>query len=320
MRIAVTGAAGYIGGWLTQVLAERGHEVCTQDVVPGPGVDRVFDLGITPVRRHWLASKRPGVVIHLAALYGRVWGERDMIKTAGINAGLTAELARDVAARGARLMFMSSSEVYGSTASLLRGEILASMPLVPLNMYGLSKKWGEEACRTYAPDGLVITRLNMPYGPAAVFPQSGVVPHHSGRAGNYGYNALHTMLWQAHHSLPITVHRECERSFTWVRDSCTALAMIAESGRDGTWNVCRNDDHIAMSELARRCVALVPGCTSDITEKEPDDQITLRKVLDSDALWKLGWRPEVDLETGLKETLGYVAMFDQEGRWRGDAH
>lgn len=320
MKVLITGAAGYIGGWLVRTLRERGHEVVTQDIMPGPGVDTVFDLKEIDILRPWLAEERPDVVVHLAALYGRVWGERYLVKTAEMNAGLAAEVARQTALAGARLMFMSSSEVYGSTANN-PGPILPRMPLRPLNMYGLSKKWGEEACRLYAPDGLMVTRLNMPYGPAAVLPQPGTVPRFSGRAGPIGYNALHTMLWEAYHGMPITVHRGCTRCFTWAGDTCRGLAVIAESGKSGTWNVNRNDDHITTRELATRCVELVQReCgwrNSSITEQEPDSQITLGKVLDNTELWQLGWRPEVDLEVGMKAALGYVSQFDTEGRWAG---
>jgi nucleoside-diphosphate-sugar epimerase len=314
MRIAVTGAAGYIGGWLEQVLADRGHQVSTQDVRPGAAAQ--FDLHFAEARRQWLDQTRPDTVVHLAAKYGRVWGEQDMQETAGVNAGLTAELARDCAARNTRLMLMSSSEVYGLSAVNLP-TVHEGTVLRPLNMYGLSKKWSEEACRVYAPDGLMIARLNMPYGPAAVLPQPGVIPEFSGRAGMVGYNALHTMLWQAYHGLPITVHKGCTRSFTWVGDSCRGLAMILESGQSGTWNVNRNDEHITVDELARRCMALVPGCTSELTEQVPDSQITLHKSLNSARLQQLGWRPEVDLDEGMIETLAYVSMFDEYGVWRG---
>jgi len=314
MRIAITGAAGYIGGWLVKTFAERGHEVFGQDIQAG--ADMLFDLHDDDARRSWLAYARPDVVIHLAALYGRVWGEKNLQLTVKANVGLTAELARDTAETGARLMFMSSSEVYGKTTDQ-RGDILTSMPLEPLNMYGLSKKWGEEACRLYAPDGLMITRLNMPYGPAAVLPLPGTVPRFSGRTGVIGYNALHTMLWQAHHGLPIIVHKGCMRCFTYVGDTCRGLALIVESGLSGVWNVNRNDQHITTGELASRCMALVPGCRSSLTEILPDSQITLRKMLDSDRLWKMGWRPEKSLDDGMKETLGYVSRFDSEGTWLG---
>lgn len=239
-----------------------------------------------------------------------------MAQTAALNAGMTAELARDCGRMGIRLMYASSSEVYGATASE-PGLILEQVPLRPLNMYGLSKAWGEAACRVYAPDSLQVCRLNMPYGPAATLPLAGTVPRHSGRVGPRGYNALHTMLWQAHHGMPITAHKDCHRCFTWIGDACTGLALIAESGQPGTWNVCRDDQQVSMEVLARKCVDLAKWDAPYIILKEPDGQVTPRKRLDSDKLWQLGWRPQVGLDEGLRETLAYVAMFDRQGVFRG---
>lgn len=315
MKILVTGASGYIGGHLVKTLQDRHHVVRTQDLRPGS--DRIFPLGDVDTTRAWLETHRPDIVIHLAALYGRIWGEKDLRKTVDANVGITALLAQEVARAGARMMFMSSSEVYGETASRERGDIRTSMELRPLNMYGLSKKWGEETCKLYCPEGLMITRLNMPYGPAAILPQPGTVPAFSGKAGPIGFNAMHTMLWSAHHGLPITVHKGCKRCFTYVGDTCRGLAMIAESGKDGLWNVNRNDQHITTQELADRCTALVPGCRSSVTEETPNDQITLKKALDSDRLWQMGWRPEKSLHDGMQETLAYISKFDIDGSWQG---
>src|SRR5277367_1234904 len=133
MKVAITGAAGYIGGWLMAELSDRGHVVYAQDLVKPDGpanwaTFHTFDLG-SQERITWLRATEPEVVIHLAALYGRVWGEVDMVKTAGANAGLTAVVARDTAAHGARLMYVSSSEVYGRSAD--QGTVYPYSPLYP---------------------------------------------------------------------------------------------------------------------------------------------------------------------------------------------
>lgn len=323
LRIAVTGAAGYIGGWLCRELESRGHDVWAQDRRPPGGLSdwgtwHAFDLADGPARARWLERCKPDVVVHLAALYGRVWGEADLAETARVNTGLTAALARNAAMAGARLAYVSSSEVYGRSAALggATARQVLPLPLEPLNMYGLSKKHGEEAARLYAPDGLVVARLNMPYGPPVADPEPGTVPETSAAVGSHGYNVLHTMLWQASHGKPITVHRGAERCMTWIGDAVAGLAMIIESGSPGTWDVCRDDDHLPVAEIARRAMA-VAGSASRVTEEDPPARVTLRKRLDAGPLLALGWRPTVGLDDGMKRSLAHYSRYDENGVWQG---
>jgi nucleoside-diphosphate-sugar epimerase len=317
MRIAITGMGGYVGGWLHETLTRRGHQVTGQDIEPPSPVSRYtcFNLGSDGLRRAWLDAGDLDLVIHLAAVYGRVWGEINLMKTAAINAGLTAVLARDVAKRGIRLMYVSSSEVYGAAADG-PAPLAEDAALAPLNMYGLSKKWGEEAARVYAPDGLTVIRLSMPYGPPLILPDR-ADPHFSARVGVTGFNALHTMLWQAYHGLPITVHQGTERAYTWAGDAMDGIALIAESGEAGTWNVTRGSaDLVSSADLAARCVELA-GSRSQIRMVDMPAQVTRRKDLHAGKLEALGWQPAVPLETGMPKTLDYVSCFDADGRWQG---
>ena len=313
VRVAVTGVAGYIGGWVRLVFASRGHEVSGQDRFPC-GEHAVFDLADADARRAWLAEVRPDVVLHLAALYGRVWGERNLISTAAANAGVTAELARDCDAAAIPLMFVSSSEVYGRSA--MTGTVGPYSPLEPLNMYGLSKKWGEEACWLYAPGGLMVARLNMPYGPPCDLPAAGERPRTSGVPGTVGYNVLHSMLWEAKHGLPLVVHEGTDRCLTWAGDAVTGLAMIIERRAAGTFNVCRNDDHRPVQHLAEM-VLDVTGSASKIIREAPPYQVTPRKSLDNAGLLGLGWVPTMALDEGAKLCWEYFARFGSDGTWHG---
>jgi len=183
-------------------------------------------------------------------------------------------------------------------------------------MYGLSKLWGEEACRLYAPKGLAIARLNMPYGPPGAAPLPGEVKT-SDAVGPRGYNMLHTFLWQASHGMPITVHRGAERCMTWVGDAVRGLALVIESGYAGTLNVCRDDDHVSVRELAILAVLLADRQPeSVIKETDLPAGVTPRKRLDSSALAALGWKPEVDLEEGMSRSMLHYSRFDREGRWQ----
>lgn len=302
-------------------LEERQHEVHAQDLevpnvmgYPDWETFRTFDLRDGDARRAWLAFVKPEVVIHLAALYGRVWGERDMYKTSGMNAGLTGEVARDCASQGVRLMYMSSSEVYGTSAD--DGPVWTYSPLRPRNMYGMSKKWGEEAAACYAPEGLMVTRLNMPYGPSYWSPRHGERTSTSGQPGTVGYNVLHSMVWQAAHGMDLVVHRGTTRCLTWVGDSVRGLADVLESGMSGTWNVCRNDDHRPVEEIALMVTAMT-GSSSRVTVQDPPARVTMHKSLGNGALLELGWKPEVPLDEGMKRTWEYYRKFSPDGTWLG---
>jgi nucleoside-diphosphate-sugar epimerase len=284
VRILVTGAAGYIGGWLVPELNQAGHVVIPLDLSTG------CDLNQPGVLSEQIEQHKPDVVVHLAAKYGRVWGEVDHAGTVIANAGLTTTVAHECGRRGIRLVFASSSEVYGpwGAEGVPRGP---ESLLRPLNLYGLTKVWGEQVCRLYAPDGLTVLRLNMPYGPGQ-------------RLGEIGYNALHTFLYQAHLGRPIQVHKGTVRCFTWVGDTVAAIRMLIEETGGGVFNVCRNDDLRDMADVARLACDIA-GCT-EIIEVDPPDQVTPVKSFDNRGLLELGWSPTVNLEDGARRTHEWV--------------
>jgi nucleoside-diphosphate-sugar epimerase len=162
----------------------------------------------------------------------------------------------------------------------------------------------------------MVTRLNMPYGPAAYPPPPGQRTGTSGQPGTVGYNVLHSMTWQASHGWDLKVHEGTTRCLTWIGDTARGLAMIMEAGRSGTWNVCRNDDHRPVSELARKVVEIT-GSTSQIRTEPPPPGVTLRKSLDNTGLLQLGWKPAVELDEGIKLCWEYYRNFDGNGAWQG---
>jgi len=195
MKMLVTGAGGFIGTNLVPELKQYGHEVCAVDINDG-------DLtigGITPLptMATYLIDKiKPDIVVHLAGLVGRLFGEDNPKKTIQANALSTTYIAQACAAKGIRLAYASTSEAFGDQGDKYVPD--TASPVLPYNIYGLSKRWGEEAARLYMPeDKLQIFRLSMPYGPG--------LPAGRGRA------ALITFLWNAHHRKPLTVHRGGKR-------------------------------------------------------------------------------------------------------------
>ena len=284
MRVLITGGRGFVGSHLAEELTGRGHTVTACGREDG-------DLTRAGVAELLLERYQPDTVVHLAATVGRAAGERDPVELARQNAGATALVARACATAGARLAYGSSTEVYGSIGEEpAREDAPLGSPLHSL--YGLSKRWGEEAARFYCPDAPLL-RLSLPYGP-------GVVP-------GQGTGAIVNMLDQARHGLPIPAYRNTVRSWCWVGDAVRGLALILESGLGGAWNVGRDDDPRSMVEVATLACRLTGAPERLIEEADPPDLAGASHRVSLEKLRGLGWAPEVGLEQGMRATLDALA-------------
>ena len=286
MRVLVTGAAGFIGGHLVKELRTAGHEVSAMDIEYGPAHDArsvaAVDIALVDVM--------PDVVVHLAAKVGRLFGEDDVRKTIDDNAGMTATVAQACGEYGVRLMYASTSEIYGDCGNTLAYESI--VPRLPHNAYGLSKRHGEDYCQLYAPDALTIMRFSMPYGPG--------LPAGRGRAAliNFLYNALHGQ--------EITVHAGAERSWCWIGDTVRAVRILLEGGHAGAYNIGRDDNALPMRTVAEMACDLVGASRDLIVEVPAPERQTVVKRLATEKIRQLGWTPEVSLEEGMRWTLAFV--------------
>ncbi len=210
------------------------------------------------------------------------------------NAEMTTIIAKYCGEKGIRLAYVSTSEAYGDQGEKECDEY--GELTLPHNLYGLTKRWGEEAAQLFAPDNLIIARLSMPYGPG--------VPPGKGR------RAMDTMLWQAYHNIPLTVHIGAERSWCWIGDTVKALRMIIEEPTAGIYNIGRDDDPRSMLEIAQRACDLANAPRTLIQEIPAPGMQTVVKRLSTDRIRKLGWTPTVELEEGMKLVFEWVKHFD----------
>lgn len=283
MRVLVTGGTGFVGSHLAEELTRAGHTVVAAGRDEG-------DLAEPGVAERLLAVHEPDVVVHLAALVGRVIGDEDPAETNRQNVDVTALVAAACAARGARLLHGSTTEVYGPIGDRV---VTEETPLdtVPDSVYGLSKLAAEEAALRFVPDATLL-RLSMPYGP--------------GTAAGRARGAIVNMLDQAVRGERIRVYRGDERSWCWVGDIARAIALLIERDERGAWNIGRDDDKRSMLEVAR-AVCRVTGASEDLIDEVDAPTAAAPGHVSTAKLRSLGWKPEVDLEDGLRETLVSMA-------------
>jgi len=284
VRILITGASGFVGRHLCAEL-DGFHEVLRVDRGEG-------DLRVNGVADGIVGEAKPDVVVHLAAKVGRLFGEDDPAETILDNAGMTALVAKACGRHGARLVYASTSEVYGDQGEQTCVEVMSDRRGRVHNAYGLSKRWGEEAGWLYAPAGFTVLRLSMPYGPG--------LPWGRGRA------AIINMLWQALTRAPIPVHRGAERCWTYVADTVRGVRAVLEHADEGVFNIGRDDNRVSMRAVAEMACDLTGASHDLIVEVDAPGNQTVVKRLSNARLRSLGWRPEVDLEEGMRMTLDWV--------------
>lgn len=143
MRIILTGADGQLGRELQRVLSS--HDVLC---LTWP----TFDL-LSPQSERQVHEARPEVVIHAAAYTDVDGAEREPDQAMAVNAGGTERVAKAAAARGARLVYISTDYVFDGHKDEPYEE--ADTPN-PLNAYGRSKLEGEREALSICPGALVV--------------------------------------------------------------------------------------------------------------------------------------------------------------------
>lgn len=150
MRLALTGASGWIGARLREIAADRG-------------------IPLVPVRARAgvpLALPPAQAMIHLGGIAHDLDGRVDPAAYQAANAELPLELARDCAQAGyRRFIFVSSAKVIGETTVEPAAETAACRPQGP---YARSKYAAEQALAAFAPETrleVLIVRPPLVYGP-----------------------------------------------------------------------------------------------------------------------------------------------------------
>jgi nucleoside-diphosphate-sugar epimerase len=199
MKVLVTGGGGFIGSHLVQALLEDGHEVRILDNFATGRRENLLHLGssfdlvegdIQSYERVHNAALGCEVVLHQAAMPSVPRSIQDPLTSNASNVIGTLNVllaARDNGVR--RVIFASSSSVYGASAGLPKQKSQTPLPISP---YGVAKLAGEGYCRSFhAVYGLetVALRYFNVFGPrqdplsqyAAVIPTSSP-PHCQERA------------------------------------------------------------------------------------------------------------------------------------------
>jgi nucleoside-diphosphate-sugar epimerase len=278
MKVVVTGASGFVGRALVDELRHGDGAYEVHPLGRGDG-----DLAEEGVAEAALARAEPDVVVHAAARIGVVRCDDEPELALRSNVLATALVARAAARHGARLTYLSTSDVYGAAV-----EANETTTPAPESLYAHAKLWGEQAAALYAPEGLAVLRLANPYGP--------------GVGTEQGKGALTTMLRQAEARERIPVFRGEARTWCWIDDTVRGIRLVLDSGEEGTFNVGSDGEPVALADTARLACELTGAPQDLIEEVEPPAGRVMTRI-SIERLRGLGWRPEVSLDEGMRRLL-----------------
>jgi UDP-glucose 4-epimerase len=309
MNALVTGAAGFIGSHLTSRLLDRGARVtgidCFTDYYPRPVKEanlapllerQGFTFVDTTIQRANLAALLDGVthVFHLAAQAGvrKSWGRDFAVYTAN-NVDATQVLLEACVGRPLeRLVYASSSSVYGDRVSIPMREDALPQPVSP---YGVTKLAAEQLCYLYSVNhGVPATSLRYftVYGPR--------------QRPDMGF---HRFISAALAGEPITVFGDGgqTRDFTYVDDAVAATIAAGERGDVGRVYNIGGGSRVTVTEVLD-IIGRVTGRALRI-ERGPEQKGDMRDTYADSSLARadLGFVPGVTLADGLAEEARWLA-------------
>jgi UDP-glucose 4-epimerase len=309
MKALVTGGGGFIGSNLVRRLLERGDEVRVLDNFSTgnranlAGLEDEVELVEGELRsyeRVHNATRGVDVVFHQGALPSVPRSVHDPLTTSAVNIEGTLNVllaARDEGVR--RVVFASSSSVYGNSGELPRAEQQFPDPIAP---YAVSKLAAERFCVSFSrvyplPETVALRYFNV-FGPRQdpTSQYAAVVPRFIAAIADG-------------HAVPIYGDGEQRRDFTYVDNVLDANLLAAEANdvNGAVVNVATGRS-LTVNELADTIGAVLdksaekeyhPARAGDVRDSWADISAARRL---------LGYEPRVELEEGLRLTAAALLV------------
>jgi nucleoside-diphosphate-sugar epimerase len=309
MKALVTGAAGFIGSHLASALLDRGAEVtgidcftdyyaraikdANVDVNRGRAGFRFVEARLQDHPLDALLDDRTHV-FHLAAQAGvrKSWGRDFRIYTDN-NVDATQRLLEAcVGRRLHRVVYASSSSVYGENAAIPMREDALPQPVSP---YGVTKLAAEQLCHLYQVNhGVPATSLRYftVYGPR--------------QRPDMAFNRF---IRAALQHQPITLYGDGEqtRDFTFVTNAVAATIAAGERGVPGRAYNVGGGSRVSVNHVLD-IVARLAGHPLDI-RREPEQKGDMRDTYADTSLARadLGFAPGVSLPEGLEAEYRWLS-------------
>ena len=306
-RVVVTGGAGFIGSHLAEELAGRGYQVIILDDLSTGKLDNIQSLlqdkqaefirgSITDLSLLQKLFNGIHYVFHQAAIpsvprsVANPWLSHEANLTGTLNVLMAA---RDSNVR--KVIYASSSSVYGDTPTLPKRE---DMPPNPQSPYAVTKLASEYYCqvfhKVYDLPTICLRYFNV-FGPRQN-PDSEYAP------------VIPLFIKRVSEGKPPVIFGDGEhtRDFTYIKDVVEANILAAENDATGIFNIGRGE-RISLNELAEIIIDLVGNRIKPVHE-EPRAGDIRHSLADITQAASFGYKPVYSLEQALSETIRSLSL------------
>ena len=297
MRVLVTGAGGYIGNILTELLIKKNHEVVALDrflfgetLNNHPKVEKIkADIRVIPVEDLKNVMKDVDAVIDLAALSNDPSGELNVVNTISINhlgRFRVASLAKSLGVR--KYLLPSSCSIYGFNDEYVD----EASPPNPLTTYARANLMIEKDSMALNSEEFSVTvfRLATVYGLSANRMRFDLVVNDVvGQIFTKGFTNL-------------TTGGKQWRPFVHVRDVCKAIVLGLESKKNlggETFNLGSNEQNYQILDVAKKIFSALNKEEKYNWVGSPDNRsyrVKFDKIFN-----ELGFKPDWNIGSGAKE-------------------
>jgi dTDP-glucose 4,6-dehydratase len=300
----VTGAAGFLGSHLTDLLLAHGHKVIGIDNFVTGSVDNISHLGGNPnfkfiqqdVSEFIFLNDAVNFVWHFASPASPVDYLELPIQTLKVGSLGTHKALGLAKNKRARFLLASTSEIYGDPLVHPQTEDYWGNvnSIGPRGCYDEAKRFAEAMTMAYHREHKVetrIVRIFNTYGPRMRLNDGRVVP---------------SFISQALKNKPVTVfgNGRQTRSFCYVSDLIEGIYRLMMSRYDLPMNI-GNPAELTVLEFAMEIIRATGSRSKVVFKPLPQDDPKQRRPDITRAKKILRWSPKVQLDQGLKQTIAY---------------
>ena len=300
----VTGAAGFLGSHLTDLLISRGHKVIGIDNFVTGSVDNIVHLGGNPnfkfiqqdVTEFIFLEGPVDYVWHFASPASPIDYLELPIQTLKVGSLGTHKALGLAKEKGARFLIASTSEIYGDPLVHPQPEEYWGNvnTIGPRGCYDESKRFAEAITMAYHREHKVetrIVRIFNTYGPRMRVNDGRVVP---------------AFISQALKNKPVTIFGKGTqtRSFCYCSDLIEGIYRLMMSDYDLPMNI-GNPVELTMLQFAEQIITATGSKSKIVFKPLPQDDPKQRKPDITKAKKILKWSPVVPLYKGLTDTIEY---------------